>query len=175
MVTKGSKHYSLVYHAVILYLSLWNQIEHLGERKSGLLAHGNVDKWRDVHRVSDKQKQIIFRSMFSRATSFRKNHLQLWPHSSTSYNYSSWLPFTMSATCWSQTSLLLSQSQRNHQQLRKRKWLPSGKIRMCKTSYSKHRLSPPTPLPTNCNYTICLLYIMNVYLCTVHSIIWQIK
>lgn len=104
--------------------------------------------------------------MFSRATTFDHNRLQLWPRSSTSYNYSSCLPFTMSATCWSQTSLLLSQSQHNHQQLRKRKWLPSGQIRICNTSYSNTRLSAPTPLPTHCNYTLCLFYIMILYWCT---------
>lgn len=48
----------------------------------------------------------------------------------------------MSATCWSQTSLLLSQSQCNHQQLRKRKWLPSGQIRMCNWSYSNTGFLP---------------------------------
>ncbi len=62
--------------------------------------------------------------------------------SSTSSNYSSCLLFTMSATCWSQTSLLLSQSQCNHQQLRKRKWLPSGQIRMCNRSYSNGGFLP---------------------------------
>lgn len=111
--------------------------------------------------------------MFSQATTFYHNRFQLWPHSSTSY-YSSCLLFTMSVTCWNQTSLLLSHSQRNHQQLKKRKWVPSGQIRMCNTSYSNTAFLPQI-LNQRCNYTICLFYIMIVYRCTAHFIICPIK
>ena len=135
------------------------------KRAACWLTEMSIHRVMSVERAVNKANHFQIH-VFSRATTFDHNRLQLWPHSSASYNYSSCLPFTMSATCWSQTSLLLSQSQHNHQQLRKRKWLPSGQIRMCNTSYSNTRLSAPTPLPTHCNYTICLFYIMILHRCT---------